>query len=65
MVKVLRCKDLGYSDNTVICANSEQELLSKAAEHARTDHRKTELSPDEIREIRAAIQEEDSCLEIK
>ncbi len=61
MVKVLRCQDLGYSDSTVICGKDEQELLSKAAEHARSQHSKSEFSPEEMRQIRAVIREEESC----
>ncbi len=61
MVKVLRCKDLGYSDDTVICGVSEPDLLNKAAEHARTQHGKSEFSPEEMQQIRACIREEDTC----
>ncbi len=65
MVKVLRCRDLGYTDDTVICGNSEQELLSKAAEHSRTVHGKSDFSSEDMQQIRAKIRDEDQCPEMR
>ncbi len=65
MVKVLRCRDLGYSDDTVICGKDEQELMSKAAEHSQTAHGKSEFSADEMQQMRSKIHEENECPEMK
>lgn len=65
MVKVLRCQDLGYPDEAVICADNEQELMQKTAEHARSVHGKSEFSPEEMEQIRAKIREEDQCPEMR
>lgn len=38
MAKVLRCRDLGMNCPKEIRAESEEELLKLAAEHAEKDH---------------------------
>jgi predicted small metal-binding protein len=38
MTKVLRCKDIGIDCDFVARGKTEEEVLKKAAEHARKDH---------------------------
>ncbi len=54
MPKEFRCKDLGQQCNFSARAESEEEVVKKAAEHARSAHKMPE-SEETKRKIRAAI----------
>jgi predicted small metal-binding protein len=58
MEKVLHCRDVGFDCNGVIKAQTEKEVLTMAAEHARTIHGVTEITPEIATKIKAAIKEE-------
>ncbi len=58
MGKVLRCSDVGMDCNFVGRAETEEELLKKAAEHARAVHNFQEIPPDVVAKVRAAIRNE-------
>jgi predicted small metal-binding protein len=60
MAKVLRCRDLGMDCPKEMRADTEDELLKLAAEHAEKDHGiSTALIPPGILEmVKAAIKEE-------
>lgn len=58
MEKVLHCRDVGFDCNGVIKAQTEKEVLTLAAEHARNVHGVTEISPEIASKIKAAIKEE-------
>lgn len=58
MDKVFRCRDLGLDCDAVIRAGSEEEVLKKAAEHAKTVHNMTEIPAEVVVKVRAAIHEE-------
>ena len=55
MEKVLRCRDVGMDCDVEIHAQSEQEILDKAVEHAQTAHNLKEISPEVAQKARAAI----------
>jgi predicted small metal-binding protein len=55
MAKELRCRDIGMNCDFVIRAESEGEVMRKAAEHARKTHGMKELAPDMNAKVRAAI----------
>ncbi|UCF59598.1 MAG: DUF1059 domain-containing protein [Candidatus Bathyarchaeota archaeon] len=38
MAKILRCRDVGVDCDHVIRAETEEELMKKVAEHAKTVH---------------------------
>jgi len=58
MAKVVSCRDVGMDCDFVARGNSEEEILSQCAEHARTDHNMSEI-PAEVRDkVRAAIRDE-------
>jgi len=57
MAKTLRCRDVGVDCNAVIQAETEEELMRKVAEHAKTVHGMTEISPDMAAKVKAAIKE--------
>ncbi len=58
MAKVLRCRDVGFDCDGVIRAETEEEILKKAAEHAQTVHNLKELSEEVVEKVRAAIRNE-------
>lgn len=58
MAKVLRCRDVGFDCDSVIRAETEEEILKKAAEHAQTVHNLKELSEEVVEKVRAAIRDE-------
>jgi predicted small metal-binding protein len=61
MAKLLRCRDVGVDCDWEVCGLSEDEVMTKGAEHARVDHGRTEFSPEEIELVRTKILEVDSC----
>ncbi len=58
MTKVLRCKDVGFDCEGVIRAETEEEVLKMAAEHAQSAHNLNELSDEVVEKVRAAICDE-------
>ncbi len=58
MAKVLRCKDVGFDCEGVIRAETEDEVLKMAAEHAQSVHNLNELSDEVVEKVRAAICDE-------
>ncbi|MFQ6116653.1 MAG: DUF1059 domain-containing protein [Candidatus Bipolaricaulia bacterium] len=59
MVKVLRCRDVGIWDcDFVVRADTEEELLKKAAEHAKTAHSLEKITGEAVEKIRAALRDE-------
>lgn len=60
MTMVLRCRDLGTNCPTEIRAESEQELLKLAAEHAEKDHgiAASSIPPSILAMVKAAIRNE-------
>jgi predicted small metal-binding protein len=58
MAKVLRCRDVGLDCEGELRADTEEELLEKAAEHAQTVHNMTQMPPEVVAKVRAAIRTE-------
>ncbi len=58
MAKVLRCKDVGFDCDGEIRAESEEEVLKMAAEHAQKVHNLNELSDEVVQKVKAAIRDE-------
>jgi predicted small metal-binding protein len=56
-VKTLKCRDAGFDCNQVIRARSDNEILQKAAEHARKIHG-VEITPEMARQVQGLIREE-------
>lgn len=57
-MKVLRCRDLGFDCDGVMRAETEEEVLQQATEHAKTAHNLSEISQQAVEKIRALIREE-------
>lgn len=58
MTKVLRCSDVGFDCRHEIRADTEEEVMKKAAEHAAEVHDLEEISEEVAAEVRAAIKDE-------
>jgi predicted small metal-binding protein len=58
MAKVLRCRDVGLDCEGELRGETEEEILRQAAEHARITHNMTEMTPEIVQKVRAAIREE-------
>jgi predicted small metal-binding protein len=58
MAKVLHCRDVGFDCDGVIRAETEEEILQQAAEHAAADHGVNSISPEMAEEIRSKIRDE-------
>lgn len=58
MSKVLHCADIVGSCDFVARGESEQEILTQAAEHARSVHNINEITPDVAEKVKAAIRDE-------
>jgi predicted small metal-binding protein len=60
MAKVLRCGDLGTNCPKVIRAETEEELLKLATEHAEKDHgiSAANIPPSILAMVKAAINDE-------
>ena len=57
-MKTLHCRDAGFDYcKSVIRAESEEEVLAQAAEHARTEHQ-VQITPEIADQIRTLIRDE-------
>jgi predicted small metal-binding protein len=62
MSKVLRCNDLMPGCSFEARGNSDEEVLTQAAEHARTAHNLSKIPAEMITQLRASIREDDQAL---
>jgi predicted small metal-binding protein len=58
MAKVIHCRQVGFDCDGVIRAETEQEALRLAAEHARTVHGVREITPEVVAKVKEAIRDE-------
>jgi len=58
MSKVLKCRDAGVDCDFVARGESEEEILQKAAAHAKADHGMDQIPPELVAKVRAAIRDE-------
>jgi predicted small metal-binding protein len=56
-MKTLRCADIGFDCTAVVKANTEEEVLKQAAEHALKVHGVT-VTPEMAGEIKTKIKDE-------
>ena len=57
MSKVIRCSDVGFDCDAVIHAETEDEAMQQAAEHAKTAHG-VEVTPEVAEQVRAVMHDE-------
>jgi predicted small metal-binding protein len=58
MAKVLKCGDVNPGCNAEIRADSEHEVLRKAAEHAKTAHHMERIPAEVLSKVKSAIHDE-------
>lgn len=58
MGKILTCRDVGVDCDFVARGATEEEILQKAAEHARKEHGFEGIPPELVLKVRAAIRDE-------
>ena len=58
MAKVIQCRDIGMDCDFVARAETEEEILQKAAEHAQKVHSMKEIPEEVLAKVRAAIRDE-------
>ena len=58
MEKVIHCRDVGFDCDGVIRAETEEEAVHMAAEHARDVHGVQEVTPEIAEKIKSVIHEE-------
>lgn len=54
-MKELRCRDVGFDCDKVLRAESEEEILRQAAEHATKDHGLTEITEETARQVAGKV----------
>jgi len=57
-MKVLRCRDVGFDCDAVMRAETEEEVLQQAAEHAKAAHDLSEISEEAVAKVRTVIRDE-------
>ncbi|CAN5154027.1 MAG: DUF1059 domain-containing protein [Chloroflexia bacterium] len=58
MAKVLHCRDVGFDCEGVISGDTEDDVMTQAAEHARTAHDMDDITPETAEQIRSKIRDE-------
>ena len=57
MAKVLRCADLMPGCNVVVEGKDVAEVMAKGAEHAKKAHGMSQMPPDLMKKVQAAIKD--------
>jgi predicted small metal-binding protein len=58
MSKVVHCRDVGFDCDGVVRAETEEEALRQVAEHARTQHGLTEVTPEVAAKVKSVMRDE-------
>ena len=58
MEKVIHCREVGFDCDGVIRANTEEEALKMAAEHASKAHGVNDVTPEMVEKIKSVMREE-------
>jgi predicted small metal-binding protein len=60
-MKALHCGDLMAGCDYVARGATEEEVLTQAAEHAKTAHGMSEITPELAQKVKAAIRDEQTA----
>lgn len=58
MAKVIHCRDVGFDCDGVIRADTEEEALRQAAQHAESAHGIKEVPPEVLAKVRSVMHDE-------
>jgi predicted small metal-binding protein len=59
--KRLSCRDVGVDCDFIACGKTEDEVMRKAADHARTSHNMSEIPKEVQDKARSAIRDVEKC----
>jgi predicted small metal-binding protein len=59
MDKVIHCRDVGFDCDGVIKAQTEEQALALAADHARNVHGVRQITPEIVEKIKSVMREEE------
>ena len=57
MTKSISCADAGANCSWSTTAETEEEIMSKVAQHAKEDHPELEVTPELVAKIKSLIKE--------
>ncbi len=57
MAKELRCRDVGFDCDGVIRADTMEEALQMAAQHAREAHGLEQITPEVLAKVKEAVRD--------
>ncbi len=58
MSKVVHCRDVGFDCDGIVRAETEEEVLKKVAEHAKSAHNVEEVTAEIIEKVRKVMRDE-------
>jgi len=58
MTKAVNCRDVGFDCDGVVRGDTEEETLTKVAEHAQSVHGLDEVTPDVVAKVKSVMREE-------
>ena len=58
MAKILKCSDVGMDCDFVVRGETSEEVMKKAAEHARTAHGIEQIPPELAQTAQATVKDE-------
>ena len=58
MANVIHCRDVGFDCDGVIRAETEEEALQMAAQHAQTVHGLQDVTPEVVEKVKSVMREE-------
>lgn len=59
MAIVIRCSDVGFDCDGVVRADTEEEALQQAAQHAQKVHGLDEVTTEVVAKVKAAMRDSD------
>jgi predicted small metal-binding protein len=59
MAKVVRCRDVGFDCESVVRAETEEEVLKQVAAHAKTVHNLQTVSEEVVAKVRQVMRDKD------
>lgn len=57
-MKTITCRDVGVDCDFTASGETEEEVMRKCSEHARSAHGMSEISPDLAQKVKAAIRDQ-------
>jgi predicted small metal-binding protein len=58
MTKVVHCRDVGFDCDGAVRAETEEAVLEKVAEHAKTVHGLESVPPDVVDKVKSVMRDE-------